>query len=157
MSRLPADLTRGLRQAQIMGGGMALAIAIYALVIEMIRTQRAPFGGFAPDVPLTLLRFAFVLMGVLCFVVVRMVRASIVAGRTRPVAPAGGLTPLVHRLLTASVVTLGICESIAVYGLVLFLLGGHRSDFYGFAALSVAAFAVNFPRLSQWEAWAQQA
>ena len=65
--------------------------------------------------------------------------------------------PLVPRLLTASIVALAMCEAIAIYGLVLFLLGGRRADFYGFAAFALVGFAVYFPRRSQWEGRAHRA
>jgi hypothetical protein len=45
----------------------------------------------------------------------------------------------------------------AVYGLVLFLIGGRPLDFYGFAFVSLLAMAVHFPRLARWEEWARDA
>jgi hypothetical protein len=157
MSRPPDELDRGCRQAQLIGGMLVLALGTYASVIELIRTQRAPFSGFAPAVPLDLLRPALAVMAVLGLVAVKIVRSNVLAGRIAVRSSTSGMTPVVHRLLTASVVTLAICESIAIYGFVLFLLGGRRADFYGFAAFALLAFARYFPRRSLWEAWARQA
>jgi uncharacterized integral membrane protein len=151
MSRAPADLDRACRQAQLIGGALVLAIGTYAFVVEMLRTNQAPFLGFSPRAPLGLLRLVFAIVTVVILVVVNVVRKQMVAG------PAAGRAPLPQRLLTASIVALAMCEAIAIYGLVLFLLGGQRADFYGFAALALVGFAVYFPRRSQWEAWAQQA
>jgi hypothetical protein len=157
MSRAPDELDRACRQAQLIGGALVLAIATYAFVAEMIRTQNAPFIGFAPTVPLPLLRLVLAGMAGLGLVVVNIVRRRIIAGRVAALAPGAAPIPLVQRLLTASLVTLAMCQAIAIYGLVLFLLGGQRADFYGFAAFALVGFAVYFPRRSQWEAWAQQA
>ena len=157
MSRGPDELARGCRQAQRIGAMLVLALLTYALVVEMIRTQRAPFTGFAPAVPLGLLRLLLAAMAVLGLVVVNIVRSKIIAGRVTGASPVVGRPPLVQRLLTASLVTLATCQAIAIYGLVLFLLGGQRADFYGFAAFALLGFALYFPRRSQWEAWAQQA
>jgi len=157
MSRAPDDLARGCRQAQVIGGALVAALATYAFVVEMVRTQKAPFMGHAPTVPLPLLRLVLAVMSGLGLVFVNVVRRRIVAGRTVASSPGAAPIPLVQRLLTASIVALAMCEAIAIYGLVLFLVGGQRLDFYGFAAFALLAFAAYFPRRSQWEAWAQQA
>ena len=151
MSRAPDELARVCRQAQLIGGMLVLTVAMLASVVEMLRTNQAPFLGFSPRAPLGLLRLVFAIMAVLVLVIVNVVRKQIVAG------PAAGRAPLPQRLLTASIVALAMCEAIAIYGVVLFLLGGQRTDFYGFAAFALVGFAVYFPRRSQWEAWAQQA
>jgi hypothetical protein len=53
----------------------------------------------------------------------------------------------------ATVITYALCESIAIYGLILFLIGGSRFDFYTFLILSLIYFAAYFPRHHQWEEW----
>ena len=58
-------------------------------------------------------------------------------------------------LFTISVVVLALCLAVAIYGLVLFLIGGRGLDFYTFAFVSLLAMAVHFPRLAQWEEWAK--
>jgi len=129
---------------------------MYAVVVEMIRTQMAPFTGFVPTAPLGLLRPALAVMAVVGLAVAKILRSSIL-GRPAAIASVPGVSPFVQRLLPASIVTLALCEAIAIYGVVLFLLGGRRSDFYGFAAGALLAFAFYFPRRSQWEEWAHQA
>ena len=74
--------------------------------------RQAPFTGFVPNV---------------------------LAGRATATAPTTGMTPLVARLLTVSIVTPTLCEVIAMSGGVLFMIAGQY-----------------FPRRSLWEAWAQQ-
>src|SRR5882724_271797 len=135
---------------------LVLTLASYAHVVEMIRTQQAPFTGFVPGVPLHLLRPGLVVLAVLGLVAGKIVRSSILTDRTTATAPSSGMTPLVPRLLTASIVTLALCEAIAIYGFLLFMIGGQRADFYGFAAFALLAFTVYFPRRSLWEAWAPQ-
>ena len=157
MRRVPDDLVRGCRQGQLIGGGLLLALVMYAFVVEQIRAQQAPFSGFVPGAPVALLRLGFVVMSGLALVVGNLVRSNVLAGRSAATVPVPGTSTLVQRLLTASIVMLALCEAIAIYGLVLFLIGGRRADFYGFSALALLAFAVYFPRRSQWEAWARQA
>jgi len=157
MSRAPDDLARGYRQAQAIAAMLILTLGSYAYIVEMIRTQRAPFAGFVPTSPIGLLRPALAVMAVLGLVFAKTMRSNILAGRTGAGVAAPRVMPVVPQLLTASVVTLAMCEAIAIYGVVLFLLGGQRSDFYGFAAGAFLALAVYFPRRSLWEAWAHQA
>jgi len=49
--------------------------------------------------------------------------------------------------LVLAVVMMALSEAIAIYGLVLFLLGGQP---LGFAAVALVVLASQFPRLSRW-------
>src|SRR5262249_35861301 len=143
----------GCRQAQLIAAMLLVSLVSYALAVEMvIRTQPASFHGFVPGIPIDVLRLF--LAGLACagLLAARIVRRAIVAGRAGMATGA----PLASRLLHASIVTLSLCESIAICGLVLFMIRGLRADFYGFMAGALLGFAIYFPRRSLWEAWAQQ-
>ena len=47
--------------------------------------------------------------------------------------------------------TFALCESVAVLGLVLFLLAGNAMDFYVFMVISLGFFYLFFPKYDQWE------
>jgi hypothetical protein len=132
---------------------LVLAVVMYAFIVESLGRAFAPFHGLAPDVNLGVLRIVLVAMAVANLGVARLLRHRLRLAPTPALAitPTRRTSPLVQRLFTERLVDLVLSESIAVYGLVLFLLGGRPLDFYGFAALSLVAFAVYFPRLSQWE------
>jgi hypothetical protein len=49
-----------------------------------------------------------------------------------------------------TLVCLALAESIAVYGLILFLLGREPLDFYFFLLVSLLSFTLAFPRLDRW-------
>jgi hypothetical protein len=66
---------------------------------------------------------------------------------------AGGTAPGFGRLTTAAVITYALCESPAIFGLVLYFLGRSASDFHLFLLISLFFFATSFPRFSQWEEW----
>jgi hypothetical protein len=55
--------------------------------------------------------------------------------------------------MTASVLSFAFCESVAVFGLALFLMSGEPSDFYLFLLISLIFFAVSFPQYGGWEEW----
>jgi len=149
VTELPADVRDGCRRAQLIGAALVSSVAVYAYVLRLVAAQHAPFIGFVPSIDLRLLRVGFALLAVADLAMLRFVtpRMLTVAQAARGAA----VTPV---LLSLSIVRLAICEAVAVLGVVLFLLGGRWADFTGFACASLAAFAFNFPRLSQWEDWA---
>jgi len=57
---------------------------------------------------------------------------------------------LAQKLQTSTIVVMAFCESVAIFGLVLFILTGGSTDFYILLALSLALMAVHFPRLDKW-------
>ncbi|HJS72989.1 MAG TPA: hypothetical protein VJ921_01790, partial [Vicinamibacteria bacterium] len=62
-----------------------------------------------------------------------------------------GLKPArLQRLKTMTLVCLALAESIALYGLVLFLLSREPLDFYFFLLVSLLSFTLAFPRLERW-------
>lgn len=62
-------------------------------------------------------------------------------------------SPPVQRLVSFTVISLALCETVAIYGLVIFLINGSSLDFYLFLALSFVFIIIHFPRYSQWEDW----
>jgi hypothetical protein len=150
----PADLAQGCRQAQLVGGALVGSIVVDAVIVELIRATRAPFGGFAPHVPIDTLRMVLNVLGIADLVAIRFVRAQML-GAARGAAPAANASHRARGLFTVSVVVLALCLAVVIYGLVLFLIGGRGLDFYTFAFVSLLAMAVHFPRLAQWEEWAK--
>lgn len=56
-----------------------------------------------------------------------------------------------QRLLTTTIIVFALCESIAIYGLVLFILGGQRQDLYLLAGLALILMYIFFPRFEDWK------
>jgi len=50
-----------------------------------------------------------------------------------------------------AVLRMGFCEAIGIYGLLLFILGGHLADLFAFLGASLAAFAWYFPTRARWK------
>ena len=61
-------------------------------------------------------------------------------------------TGSVERLFQAAVVTFALSESVAIYGLVLFLMSGNAMNFYLFMFLSLFYFWFFYPKYQDWEA-----
>jgi hypothetical protein len=139
----------------MIGGSVVAAVVVYAILVEVIRARRGGFAGFAPGAPTDMLRTVFIVLAIVDLALIRFIRTRILSGPPRGSQLAGNAPPLMPRLHSASVVSLTMCLAIAVYGLVLFLIGGRPLDFYSFAIVALLGLAVFFPRRSQWEEWAR--
>ena len=57
----------------------------------------------------------------------------------------------INRLRTAHIVTYALCESIAIYGLVLFILQKDKTEFYAFLGVALFLMLVHFPKYDDWK------
>jgi F0F1-type ATP synthase membrane subunit c/vacuolar-type H+-ATPase subunit K len=130
------------RTAQAIGVALLVSLGIYAVVIDQIQRTHAPFNGFVPGAPRDLLRAIFAALALANLGIVGVIQRSILANAA---------LPLVGRLQSAAIVALALCEAVAIYGLVLFMLGGRAIDYYIFAALALVGFALYFPRQEAWQ------
>jgi hypothetical protein len=122
------------------GLAMIAAVFVYAGVVEVIKWQWAPFAGFAKLDPRTvgLLKYAFLALAAAQFGIIKVVQK---------IMPAKS----VDNLPQAAIITFALCESVAVLGLVLFLLAGNAMDFYILMTISLGFFYLFFPKYDQWE------
>jgi len=156
-----ADLEKAYKARVIIGAAMIGVLLIYTGIVEFIRAQNSPAEVFTPapgpDV-LALLRYVFLGIAAVEFLVIQFLRKVMLSADSpaRQALPSGSFVPETQKLITVSVVTFALCESVAVYGLVLFLIGKNASDFYLFLLISVFYFAIFFPRYGAWEEWVQE-
>jgi F0F1-type ATP synthase membrane subunit c/vacuolar-type H+-ATPase subunit K len=148
------------RVSVIIGLAIMASLLVYTIIVGLFES-----GSIAlSDTPallgngLDLLKYALLGVSAINFIIIRFVNARLLnaAGRrdrvvdTRP-RPAAGAE--FGRLTTASIITYALCETPAIFGLVLYFLGRNSADFYLFLMVSLFYFATNFPRFSQWEEW----
>ncbi len=135
------------RLAVIISGACAASILVYILLGLLIAKQQDPFSGFLEGQPFVgILAGILLAVGLSNFFVVPLVMKAV----CRATSGDGG-----NGLLFGSIVGIALCEMPAVFGLVLFLLGGDQRVLYGFALLSWLLMALNFPRWEQWREWAR--
>ena len=122
--------------------GLALiaAVLVYAGIVELLKWQWAPFTGFAklPAPIASLLKYIFLALAAAQFVIIKIVQK---------VVPARSL----DNLPQAAIITFALCETVAIFGLVLFLLTGNALDFYVLMVISLGYFYLFFPKYEQWE------
>ncbi len=153
------DLRKAYRMTAFVGLAMIASVLVYAIVVEVIKRQNAPFGGFSPmpEYYTTLRHILLVLAAVVFFAVRPLQRFMLTAkGQLQGSRTTSQFAPEVQRLMTASIVTYALCESVAIYGLVLFMLHGNSGDFYLFMVLSIFYFSTYFPKYDKWEKWIAQ-
>ena len=144
------------KMATVIGYGMMGTLLIFAAIVETLKATAFEFGGFLPPSFLDFLRYLFLGLAVVEFFVIRIIKNLILSrgGRTSTLSSQGEPSlAKVQKLFTAAIVSFAFSESVAIYGFVLFIIGGSSLDFYIFAFLSLIFFAVYFPRYSQWEEW----
>ena len=153
-----ASLHKGYRMALAVCCLMIASAFMYAAVAEYLAARHAPFAGVFSIPAAAYARVRFVLPGVALvnLALIPFLRHRILKAAARPVGPVASLPEPVIRLMRASVISCALCLSVAIYGLILFIATGDRHQFYLHFALSLAAFAVHFPRLTRWQAMQQR-
>jgi hypothetical protein len=122
------------------GLAMIASVFVYAGVAELIKWRWAPFAGFARlDAPtVSLLKYAFLALAAAQYGIIKAIQKITLAKS-------------VANLPQAAIITFALCESVAILGLVLFLLAGNALDFYVFMVISLGFFYLFFPKYEQWE------
>ncbi len=139
------DLRATYRTTATVGVTLMATVVLYAVIAEIMHVYLRRFDGVATAFAPVGVRYVFCALAVVAFVAARLVRSRL--------ARAGGSRASVaQRLQTASIASLASCETIAVFGFLLFILLGRRRDLYAFLLVSGVAFALNFPRWSEWQA-----
>jgi F0F1-type ATP synthase membrane subunit c/vacuolar-type H+-ATPase subunit K len=158
-SNSDAELKKGYRQARIIGMAMVFSVLVYALIVEIMRIN--PAFSREPLLPkgADSIKYIFLGLALIQFFLIKMIRRRFLlrepgqATRLQTGLQTGSVSIKVARLLVTSIITYALCESIAVYGLVLFFVTKRPFDFYLFMGISLLYFAAYFPRYTQWEEW----
>jgi hypothetical protein len=153
-----ADLKSRYRKAVFIWIDMVFSIFVYAFVIEIMR-MNYPFHRTASPLQVGGMP-VFLLLGfaMMTFFLIRYIPNQILSEKpsSNLASSKSPLSPKIGRLFKASLVSDAICESVAIYGLILFLITRNPFDFYIFMVLSLIYFAFSFPRYGQWEEWIQE-
>jgi hypothetical protein len=139
-------LRRVFRTTLIINGALIAGLFLYALVVEIIKSQFKPFGGFLPNLPLQSLRYIFYGAAVGAVILVRLAARTLCRA-----VPGEDVLHFGHRLSRASILTATLAELPAVLGFVLFFLGGSSRDFYALLFASLFLEFMYFPRFKVWQ------
>jgi F0F1-type ATP synthase membrane subunit c/vacuolar-type H+-ATPase subunit K len=150
----PAGLRKAYRTTVTIGLAMMASLLVYAVVVEVIKNRNPTFRGFSPlsaDTFTTLL-YTLLTFAIVEFFVIRIVNKALLSAKNRAVQSAPAAAPYAQ-LMSAAIVTFVLCETVAICGLVLFLIQGDTTDFYLFLMISLVYFTIYFPKYNKWEEW----
>jgi hypothetical protein len=128
-------------KVNFVGLGLMGSVFLYAAVVEVLKRVLAPFPGLAALTPdqTQMVKYLLVAVALADFFLIKAL-PRILGSRS------------VEQLASTAIVTFALCESVALFGLVLFLLAGNAMDFYTFMFLSLFYFWFFFPKIKDWEA-----
>ena len=132
----------------IVGAAVIFSMAIYAVIVEIIRAKARPFHGFVRISNLQTLRLTFYGLAILQILVLRFLQPLLYKQTATD-----DHKKLLMKLNTAALITYFIAEIPAILGLVLFFLSGLSRDFYIFLFISLLLELMYFPRARYWESW----
>lgn len=146
------DQTAGLKKTYnvtfIVNVAIIGTLILYAVVIEILRRQMAPFQGLTGISNVSLLRYLLYGIAVINIFLIRIMRRLLLR---KPISEEFNLLRL--KLLQTSLVTAALCEIPAILGFILYLLTGSIRDYYQLAGVSFFLVFLHFPRYGNWETW----
>lgn len=161
MTRLPGPNSQSTLPSQVYQTGVILqfafgaAVLIYVVVGEVIRVA---IDGFSNDGFVNFGGEIWVLRGVFAALSIYSVTAShfvFTDERQLRGAVSKGMVvddaSVAAQLQTAQIMRLSLTESIAIYGLVLYMMNAERLDLYLFCAVALANLIVTRPTRDRWE------
>lgn len=142
------ELRRARKTTALIGVTVIVSLAIYLVIVEVIRSTLGPFTGFARIRNMLPVRYLFYGAAVVGVIAARLLQQVLLKAR-----PGDDEKTTIHKLSRTAIVTLTLSELPAALGLVLFLLSGLNRDFYILLFVSLFLVFMYFPRLSSWKDW----
>ena len=141
----------------IIWGAMVGSLVIYIVICNLIGDQiRRPMG---PGFPLVLLRNILFGIGIVALIATHFIRKFILR---KPSGSPGSvstsqpspqdLVKIYAKYTTAMIISLALCESVGIYGLILFFQGGSFQAMYTFMIISGVGMFYYRPKREEIEA-----
>jgi hypothetical protein len=145
------EIKKSWQMAALVSAAIMASVLVYLLVVEVLKQSgnfQAPMTGDRQD----LFRIVIFACAVGASLLSFWVKGFILNTVKIPQGISENLVETLNQKLQLStIVVMAVCESVAIFGLVLFFFTGRITDFYILLALSLGLMAVHFPRLSKWQ------
>ena len=141
---------KGYRLAAILSVITFLHVFMYAVLVEVLLVYSSPPFVDLDNDSLAILRYFLLGVAIAEIFLIRVLRNHM-NKRARKERLTG--KKLIQHLMSTSLITDAICDSVAIYGLFLFMFTGDSLDYYIFMVLSVILLGIYFPRYGEWEEW----
>jgi hypothetical protein len=140
-----ADLKKAFRSTTLASGAVIVTLFIYAVIVEVIKSELKPFTGFLLMADKQVLRYLSYGLAILVVVLTRILGRTWLKGN-----PGEAPQVFIQKLSRAAVLTAVLAEVPAVLGFVFFLLTGAARDFYYLLFVSLFLEFMYFPRTKTW-------
>jgi len=130
------------------------SVLVYALVVEFVKRNTNFMSNEKPESDFDSFRYILYALCMATFFAIRFLRKYMLS-KPRQSSFEYVMTQS-GKLATTDIITAALCETVAIYGLVLFFIGKRIGDFYALLMLSLLYFAICFPRYSAWEEWVRK-
>lgn len=150
------ELKKTYRVTLFIGVAMIISLLIYAALVEVLKANFKPFRGLSPTTEIEILRYLFFAIAIAEFFLIKFMRNRLLSKKRPPSGastPKGSFSPGASKLMSVTILIYALCESVAILGLVLFLIAGSSRDFYIFLIIALFFYGIYFPRYRQWEEW----
>jgi len=138
------------RATTIIATAMIVSLAVYVVIVEVLRRQQEGFTGCAPA---SAQHLPDIFMGVALLLIIAIQKSRNTLLKIRPTDQ---IEAKLRKLTMATIVTYALSEIPAIMGLVLFLLGGYVTEFYMLLTLSALMMGLHFPKAEHWAVWFRQ-
>jgi hypothetical protein len=163
------NLRKNHQQMLIIAFAMIFSLVIYAGLAEFFLgdIEMFPGGEFSEY---STFRYMIIAISAVIIILMVIIRNRILAGKIRipsqlsqPSAepaqqaemkkdsPETKENEFIMRLRLAHIVTYALCESIGVFGLLIFIVGKDKTEFYAFLGVSLFLMLVHFPKYDDWK------
>ncbi len=133
---------------------LMVSVFIYAMVVNVIKTNNTFTAIPMPDENYSIFKYILYGISFAMFFIIRHIRGLLLSNKSNQ--GNAGLNNHPARFFSLTIVTAALCESVAIYGLVLFFVSQQTADFYTLMAISLLYFIYYFPKYQQWEGWVKE-
>ncbi|MCL2790312.1 MAG: hypothetical protein FWD79_06670 [Desulfobulbus sp.] len=141
------ELDKGMVMLKTVWSALAGSLVMYVIAIPFFLRDSAITVAAATYEELRMLLY---IAAGLTLAASWLVRRLLLTVRTSPTKSSRSRQhPVIQRYTTTMIVVLAMTEAIAIYGLILFLLGKNQTDLLLFSALAAAAMIFYFPRKTE--------
>jgi hypothetical protein len=150
------NLRNAQKVALIISFAFIFTLVIYAGLAEFFLGD-LDLGKGSSD--LSILRYIFMAVAAIEVFMMVIIKNRILSGETKIIQQPGpekdtskpNEGEFINRLRSAHIITYALCESIAIYGLILFMLGKDKTEFYAFLGVALFLMLVHFPKYEDWK------
>lgn len=142
-------LNSGMRPIWVIWGAMLASLGIYFVLGHTV-IAKIKMTAMSPD-EFVILRNAIYVVALIELAIIPLLRKTMLKAPLKGTQNPAFTHPTLGKYNTVTVVSLAISESIAIYSILLLLLGGDFQSFYILTAISAVAMIVFRPKVEEVE------